>query len=135
MKPETMAALIRRGRMHGSMPGARYAWALWSDPAGAFVVRMRKAAGRLPIADVVLSSSGSGAGHADGFPVLVKAERGVSPADVTLIEDEILAAYEKLRMGFDPLVLSRLRLAAQARGLRGFPIEAVVRILRRVNLE
>lgn len=132
MKPETMRRLLLAGKMHGAVPNARYAWAVLSDPAGSFVLRMQKAQKHLPIADVVLPSPGAKLPNGT-FPVLIKAERGVSPADAALIEDEILAIYEKLRMDFNPLVLSRLRLAAVARGLRGFPTDAAVRVIRRVD--
>lgn len=132
MKPETMAALIRAGRMRGSVPHARYSWVVLSDPAGAFAARLRKVAQRLLIADVSVAPTKL----ADGtFPVIVKAERDVTPADVALIEDEILAIYEKLRMGFNPLAFSRLRLAAQARGIGPFQTEAVIRVMRRVDAE
>lgn len=132
MKPETMAALIRAGRMRGTVPHAHYAWAVVSDPAGALVARLRKAAKRLPIADIALPSTKL----ADGtFPVIVKAARGVALADVNLIEDELLTAYEKLRMGFNPIAFSRLRMAAQAHGVGPFPTEAVIRVMRRVDAD
>lgn len=130
MKPETMKALLYTGRMHGSVPHARYAWVLPADPAGALVARLRKVAKHLPIADIVISRNAA----ADGtFTILVIAERDARLADVELIEDEILTVYEKLHMGFNPLAFSRLRMAAKARGLAPFPTEAVIRVMRRVE--